>query len=312
MSASTPPILPPDRGHIGTEHRNPLSSSFDALETLECVRLMVHDHRRVTDAVAEAADALAALIEDVVASLRSGGRLIYIGAGTSGRLGVLDASECPPTFQASPSQVVGIIAGGDAALRRSSEAMEDDPDGARRELERLGVNERDTLLGIAAGGTTPYVLGAIRTANRCGARTGLLTCAPQASGGVECDHLICLDTGPELLTGSTRLKAGSATKLALNIITTTAFTRIGKVYSNLMVDLRATNAKLTDRALRILVELNPDLSREAAHDLLERAGGGLKTAIVMHNRGIDRTSAERLLEAHHSRLRDVLETPAAS
>jgi len=298
---------PPDRGHLGTEQRHPASANLDALDALSCARLLTDDHRRVCDAVDAAAPALASFIDGLVARLQRGGRLIYVGAGTSGRLGVLDAAECPPTFQSNPEQVIGVIAGGDAALRRSSEAREDDPDGARADLERLNLGEADAVLGIAAGGTTPYVLGAVRHAAARIALTGLLTCAPQAVAPDECDHFILLDTGPELLTGSTRLKAGSATKLALNIITTAAFTRLGKVYSNLMVDLRATNAKLADRALRILIELCPELSRDEARAVLSQAGGVLKAAIVMHRRGIDRAAAERLLAEHAGRLRAIID-----
>jgi N-acetylmuramic acid 6-phosphate etherase len=210
---------------------------------------------------------------------------------------VLDAAECPPTFQSDPGQIVGIIAGGDSALRKSSEAKEDDAEGAAGELIALQLSERDTVLGIAAGGTTPFVLGALEFAKSTGAMTGLLTCAPQKQAIRACDHLIVLDTGPELLTGSTRLKAGTATKVVLNIITTSLFVQLGKVYSNLMVDLRATNAKLMDRAMRILITLCPDLAREAAHGLLQAANGELKTAIVMHRRGMDAASARAALEA---------------
>jgi len=306
-TTGTSETLPPDRGHLGTERRHPASMELDALDALACARLMADDHRRVADAVQAATPALASFIDALVTRLGRGGRLIYIGAGTSGRLGVLDASECPPTFQSDPEQVIGIIAGGDAALRRSSESREDDPDGARADLDRLNLGEADALLGIAAGGTTPYVLGAIHLAAARGALTGLLTCAPEAGPPSDCDHFILLDTGPELLTGSTRLKAGSATKLALNIISTTAFTHLGKVYSNLMVDLRASNAKLTDRALRILIELCPELSRDQAHDLLRRAGGGLKTALVMHRRRVDRAAADRLLDEHAGRLRAIID-----
>jgi len=297
--------LPPDRGGVSTERRHPRSSDLDSLDALAITDLMIDDHERVTDAVRAARAALASFIDAVVERLREGGRLIYIGAGTSGRLGVLDASECPPTFQSDPGQVIGLIAGGDAALRRSSESREDDPDGARDELERLRAGGRDIVLGIAAGGTTPYVHGGIAIARARGAMTGLLTCAPIAAPPAA-DHLIVLDTGPELLTGSTRLKAGSATKLALNIITTAAFVRLGKTYDNLMVDLRATNDKLRDRAIRILIELNPRLSREDASRRLDDAGGELKCALVMARLGIDLPGARRLLDDHAGHLRAVI------
>lgn len=297
--------LPPDRSHVRTEHRHQASESFDALGTAEQVRLMVEDHEAVRRAVEEASPRLSAFIDALVPRMRRGGRLVYVGAGTSGRLGVLDASECPPTFQSDPEQVVGIIAGGDPALRRSSEGKEDDPDGALPDLDRLGFGGNDTLLGIAAGGTTPYVLGAVRRGRSLGGMTGILTCAPGAAA-VDCDHLIELDTGPELLTGSTRLKAGSATKLALNVITTVAFTRLGKVHGNLMVDLAATNAKLLDRAIRTLRFLDPGLTRELAAELLAAAGGRVKTAALMRLRGMSRSEAERVLEDCGGTLRSAL------
>lgn len=303
------PTLPPDRGHIRTEHRDPRSMHLDALDTRSFITLMADDHRSVVDALYAAREPLASFIDALAPRMRQGGRLIYIGAGTSGRLGVLDASECPPTFQADPNQVIGIIAGGDASLRRSSEGKEDDAEGARDALAHLNLTPRDTLLGIAAGGTTPYVLGAIRIAKTFAAMTALLTCAAPHTPPPDCDHIIVLDTGPELLTGSTRLKAGSATKLALNIISTAVFTQLGKVYSNLMVDLRATNSKLTDRALRILIELCPELSRAAAAELLARAGGELKTAIVMQRLDLEAAQARNLLQTRNGVLRDALEQP---
>ena len=299
--------LPPDRGHLTTEQRHARSTELDALDTRACIELIADDHRVVSVAVAAAAGGLAELIDGVVVRIRCGGRLIYVGAGTSGRLGVLDAAECPPTFCSDPSRVVGVIAGGDDALRRSSEGMEDDPAGAAAALGELRLTGEDTVVAIAAGGTTPYVLGAIQLAAAAGAATALLTCVRPPERAAGCDHLIVLETGPELLTGSTRLKAGSATKLALNIISTTLFVRLGKVYSNLMVDLRATNAKLTDRALRILVELCPRLTRQAAGDLLEQAGGAVKTAIVMHHASMDCDSAQRLLDDNEGMLRKALD-----
>lgn len=297
--------LPPDRSHVRTEHRHSASARFDTLATAEQVAAIVDDHGQVVAALRSAAPRLAALIDALVERMRSGGRLIYVGAGTSGRLGVLDASECPPTFQSDPAQVVGIIAGGDAALRRSSEGREDEPDGVAPELERLRFGERDALVGIAAGGTTPYVLGALRLAKRRGGLTALVTCAPSAPDE-GCDHRIVLDTGPEILTGSTRLKAGSATKLALNAITTVAFTRLGKVYGNLMVDVSATNDKLVDRAIRILRSFDESLSRHEAHALLESAGRSVKTAIVMRARSLGRAEAEAAIRAADGRLRAVI------
>jgi N-acetylmuramic acid 6-phosphate etherase len=289
--------LPPDRGHVRTEHRHADSGDLAALPLDDAVDLMIHDHRSVSEALAAAAGAIEAFIADLLPRLRDGGRLIYVGAGTSGRLGVLDASECPPTFHTDPGRVIGIIAGGDAALRRSSESREDDPEGAAADLDALGLDRRDTVVGIAAGGTTPFTLGAVARARAAGALTALITCSKPPTGAGPVDHLLFLDTGPELLTGSTRLKAGSATKLCLNVITTIAFTRLGKVYGNLMVDLKATNDKLVDRAIRILQMINPSLSREEAATVLDAAGRTLKTAIVMDRLSVDAGEAERMIAA---------------
>ncbi|MFI4898167.1 MAG: N-acetylmuramic acid 6-phosphate etherase [Phycisphaerales bacterium JB059] len=300
-----PPTTPPDRGALPTEHRNPRTMDLDTLSVEDCVKRINREDAGVPEAVGRAAPAISDLIRRAERGMTAGGRLIYIGAGTSGRLGVLDASECPPTFQTDPELVVGIIAGGDAALRRSSESKEDVPDGARAELEALRLTPNDTLLGIAAGGTTPYVLGALRLAKEAGATTGLLCCVP-VEPPPACDVLICVETGPEVITGSTRMKAGTATKLVLNTISTTLMVRTGRVHENLMVDLRATNDKLKDRALRIVGELT-GLDRGACHDLLERAGWGVKVAALMHARGVTRDQAERALERAGGRLRDALE-----
>jgi N-acetylmuramic acid 6-phosphate etherase len=274
--------LPPDRSHVRTEARNPASAGLDRLDGAGIAALMAEDHRAVAEAVAAAAPALGALVESMVPKFAQGGRLVYFGAGTSGRLGVLDASECPPTFMSDPGQVVGVIAGGDAALRRSSEGREDEWDGARAEIERLAIGPLDTVVGIAAGGTTPYPRGAVRLAKARGATTAFVACVPmEAPEG--CDHLVVLDTGPEVLTGSTRLKAGSATKLALNCITTALFTRLGKVRGNLMVDLSASNDKLVDRAIRTVMQFDPSRTREEAWALLEAHGRSVKRAIAVPN-----------------------------
>ena len=298
--------LPPDRSHVATEQRHDESRALDALETVDIVLLLARDQRRAIEAVERASDAIARFADVAAASLAQGGRLLYAGAGTSGRLGVLDASECPPTFRSDPAQVVGIIAGGDGALRRSSEGREDEWDGIAAEFERLQLDERDSFLGIAAGGTTPYVLGAIRLAKARGAATGFLTCAPhvRAEG---CDHAMVLETGAEILTGSTRLKAGTATKIALNAITTAMFVRLGKTYGNLMVDLAATNDKLVDRAVRIYREFFANDSRETAHAQLMEAGGLLKVAIVMRAKDVSRVRAQAMLDACRGNLRAVLE-----
>lgn len=276
------------------------------LSAADCVRLINDEDRAVFDALEQAGASLTALIEAAEPGFLAGGRLVYIGAGTSGRLGVLDASEAPPTFQVGPDRIIGIIAGGDASLRRSSEGLEDDPHGAAPDLDALDLDRRDTLIGIAAGGTTPYVLGALEHAKSAppagGAPlTALLTCAEPEERPEHADHVIVLETGPEVLTGSTRMKAGTATKLALNTISTTLMIRSGRVYENLMVDLRATNDKLRDRAARIIGTL-ADLDREASLDLLDRADGQVKPAILMHRLGLSLEDAQRRLEQHDGRL----------
>jgi len=298
----------PDRAGLRTEQRNPRSMRLDTLTVEECVALINEEDATVPAAVARAAPALSAFIHDAVRALRAGGRLIYIGAGTSGRLGVLDAAECPPTFQTDPSTVVAIIAGGDSALRTSSESKEDDPHAPGAELDAININERDILLGVAAGGTTPYVRAAIAHAKSRGARAGILACTP-IDPPPGADHTIIIETGPEVLTGSTRMKAGTATKLALNTISTTCMVQLGKAHENLMVDLRATNDKLRDRAARIITELT-GAPRAAALELLDRAGNDVKTAVVMRARDTDATRARALLDRHRGVLRDALDDGA--
>lgn len=296
-------MLPPDRSHLATELRHPEAAELHRLDPGGLLALLDQANRTAVEAVEGMRPALEAFLIAVEPGFLRGGRLVYLGAGTSGRLGVLDASECPPTFQVDPGRVVGIIAGGDTALRRSSEGREDDPTGALSELEALRLGSDDTLLGIAAGGTTPYVLGALAwAAGRC--RTALLTCVPlPCPSGV--DHLLVADTGPELVTGSTRLKAGTATKLVLNAISTILMVRSGKVYRGLMVDLRASNAKLRDRAARIVATLT-GLDRPAAFALLDQAGGAVKVAVVMQRLALDRASAEERLARAGGRLNAVI------
>ena len=290
-TSSSNSALPPDRSHVATEQRNASSENFDLLTTLEQVRAMAHDHAIVHAAVANAAPAIAGFVDALVPRIRTGGRLFYCGAGTSGRLGVLDASECPPTFCSDPGQVIGLIAGGDMALRKSSERREDEYDGIAAEFAAHAIGSNDALLAIAAGGTTPYALGAITLAK-----------AP-----AECDHLIVLETGAEMLTGSTRLKAGSATKLALNCITTILFTQLGKVHGNLMVDLAATNDKLVDRAIRTLCTFDSSLTRSNAAELLGNSGGRVKIAIVMRAQNLSVKQAEAKLDASAGNLRAALQ-----
>lgn len=305
--------LPPDRAHILTEQRNPRTLDLHTLSIADLVARFNQEDRAVLDALDAARPAITAFLEAAeprflhASDLQPPGRLIYLGAGTSGRLGVLDASEAPPTFQLEHGRIISLIAGGDAALRRSSEGLEDDPSGAHGELDALGLTPADTILGIAAGGTTPYVVGALAHAkhNAPGALTALLACSP-VDRPAAADHLIVLPTGPEVLTGSTRMKAGTATKLALNTISTTLMVRAGRVYENLMVDLRATNNKLRDRAARIVATLT-GLDREGSLRLLEHAGGAAKVAVVMHRRGLARAEAEAVLARAGGRLDRALE-----
>lgn len=296
------PVLPPDRGHLSTERRNASSGNLHQLDVEGCVGLIQAADQGVPEALTRARPALVAFIQAVLPGFAAGGRLVYVGAGTSGRLGVLDASEAPPTFQVPPGRIVGVIAGGDAALRRSSEGAEDDAQGAAAVLSALALTSRDAVLAIAAGGTTPYALGALVLAKQAdpGVVTGLLCCT-EVPKPPACDHLVVVSTGPEVLTGSTRMKAGTATKLALNTISTTLMVQIGKVFQGLMVDLRATNAKLRDRAARIVSELT-GLTRPQAFDGLEAAGGQVKVAVLMHQRGWSKAMAEAKLEAAGGRL----------
>jgi N-acetylmuramic acid 6-phosphate etherase len=292
----------PDRSDVATEKRNPRTQGLHSLSVGECVELINREDRHVFDALKRAGGVLTRLIEAAEPGFVAGGRLVYVGAGTSGRLGVLDASEAPPTFQVEPGRVVGIIAGGDSSLRKSSEGKEDDPAGAHEDLAALSLTKGDTVIGIAAGGTTPYVLGALEYVKRLEepALTAMVVCTPLEKPEFV-DHLIILKTGPEVLTGSTRMKAGTATKLALNTISTTLMVRSGRVYENLMVDVRASNTKLRDRAARIVATLT-GLPRESCFELLDRAGGVVKTAVVMRQLGLERDAAETRLASAGGRL----------
>jgi len=280
-----------------TERFNPRTAQIDRGTTREIVDLLHAEDRSVPDAVAAVADGIADLADDVAARLSRGGRLFYVGAGTSGRLGVLDAAECPPTFGTDPELVQGIIAGGPPALMRAAEGAEDDEDAGRAAITEAAVCNADFVLGIAASGTTPFVRAALERAIEAGAGTGLLTCSePPSDLASLIDHRVTVRSGPEAIVGSTRLKAGTATKLVLNTITTTAMIRLGKVYGNLMVDLWATSRKLEDRSLRIIEALT-GLDRIPAEDLLGAADGSVKTALAMHGMGVDREVAEQRLEA---------------
>ena len=293
------------RGHLLTEQANALSENLDQLETAALVALFCENDRRPQEAVAAAAVPLAAAVDAIAARLQRGGRLFYLGAGTSGRLGVLDAAECPPTFCSPPELVQGVLAGGAAALLRSSEGLEDLFEAGVADLEQRGFGPGDCLVGIAAGGTTPYVLGALSQAKAIGALAIAIACVPAEQVPMPCDIDIRLLTGPELLTGSTRLKAGTATKMALNILSTGVMVRLGKVYGNRMVDVAVTNAKLEDRALRILADL-AGLRRQRGTELLRQAEGSVRLALVMAAAGLDLAAARAAMAAHGPSLRTVL------
>ena len=279
-----------------TEQRNPRSRRIDVLSSLEIVDLVNREDRRVAEAVGREREAVARAVDLAVESFRAGGRLLYVGAGTSGRLGVLDAAEMPPTFGTDPERVQGIIAGGYEALVRSREGAEDHPEDGAAAVEEREVGPDDFVLGIATSGTTPYVHGALARARELGARTGFLLCTPPPPELAEShDVVIAPLVGPEVVTGSTRMKAGTATKLVLNTITTGAMIQLGKVYGNLMVDLQVTCRKLRDRGERILMEVL-ELSRDEAADLLERADGHVKTALVMGRKGVGPERARTLLD----------------
>lgn len=280
-----------------TEQRNPKSTKIDKLDVLGIVDLINNEDRLVAEAVSDEREAIARAIGLVEKALRAGGRLIYVGAGTSGRLGVLDAAEMPPTFGIDPERVHGVIAGGYQALVRSQEGAEDHPEDGVEAINNLDVGQRDFVLGIATSGSTPYVHGALSRARELGARTGFLLCtSPPAPLLSEHDVVIAPLVGAEVITGSTRMKAGTATKLVLNTITTGAMVRIGKVYSNLMVDLQVTCEKLRDRGERILSELL-NLDQPAAAALLDRASGDVKIALVMAHLDIDAKEALSRLDA---------------
>jgi N-acetylmuramic acid 6-phosphate etherase len=294
-----------------TERRNPRTTEIDRSSALEIVDLLGAEDATVAAAVARARIEIAQAIDFIEAAFRAGGRLLYIGAGTSGRLGVLDAAECPPTFGTDPSMVVGIIAGGFKAMLRSVEGAEDDINAGIGAMDEEGVTAHDVVVGIAASGTTPYVRAALGRAQALGARTVMVSCAePPPLIRETCDVCIVVLVGPEAVTGSTRMKAGTATKLVLNSLTTGAMIRLGKTYGNLMVDLRALNAKLGDRSERIVMETT-GVGRAAARQALLAADGRVKPAIVMLGRGVELADAERLITQHQGRLRDIIGDPPA-
>ena len=289
-----------------TEQRNPRSTRIDELTPLEIVDLINAEDRMVAAAVHEEREQIARAIEIVVDCFRKDGRLIYVGAGTSGRLGVLDASEMPPTYRTDPSMVQGVIAGGFKALVEAQEGAEDSREDGAAAIDERAVGSFDFVLGIASSGTTPYVHGALDRARERGARTGLLMCTyPKAEYTLKHDVVISPLVGPEVITGSTRMKAGTATKMVLNTISTAAMVQLGKVYGNLMIDLQVTCNKLRDRGERILREtLRVDEQRAA--ELLDGADGHVKTALVMGTFGVDKADAERRLDEADGRLARIL------
>ncbi len=296
-----------DRSRLLTEQRNPNTFDIDCKTTLDIVDVINAEDAKVITAVHKERENIAKAADLIVDTfIKEGGRLIYIGAGTSGRLGILDAAECPPTFGTDPNMITGIIAGGEKAAFQSVEGVEDFPEEGVRDIQLKEVNHRDIVVGITTGGTTPYVMGALFEAKKRNAKTVFLCCNPETMPNFDIDVVIRPVVGPEVIAGSTRMKAGTATKLILNTLTTTAMIKAGKVYENLMVDLRAINAKLTDRAERIIMTVT-GISREDAKKLLENAYGNAKVAIIMQKLGIDYAESKKRLDANGGFVRKVLQ-----
>jgi N-acetylmuramic acid 6-phosphate etherase len=293
------------RGHLLTEQRCPASADLDQRSLVEILHIINREDQQVPVVVGQAIPAIAAAAELIWRQLTQGHCLFYLGAGTSGRLGVLDAAECPPTFSTDPRQVQGVIAGGAPALMQAVEGAEDDREQAVQDLQKRGFQTGDVLCGIAAGSTTPYVLAGLEYARRLGSPTIFITCNPEGAQLIDVDQVIVLPVGPEVLTGSTRMKAGTATKLVLNMLSTSVMVKLGKVYGNLMVDLRATNSKLWERGTRFVQYLT-GLELAAAQELLRAAQGQVKTAVVMYHRGVDFATAQQLLQEAQGHLRRVI------
>lgn len=290
-----------------TEQQNLNSVDIDLKSTSEIVRIFHEEDRKAVAAVEAESEAIARAIELCINAFRSGGRLFYVGAGTSGRLGVLDASECPPTFSTPPEMVQGVIAGGDVALRRSVEGEEDKPESGAHAVRERQLTPQDVIVGIASSGRTPYVIGALKEAHAVGATTIFFCCVPSPEELKEwITHFITPIVGPEIIAGSTRLKAGTATKLVLNMLTTVSMIKLGKVYNNLMVDVHASNTKLIARSIRI-VQAVTRVDAATAEIALAEAGGRAKLAIVMLTKGLNPTDANALLEKHSGFLRQILE-----
>ncbi|PQQ36358.1 N-acetylmuramic acid 6-phosphate etherase [Photorhabdus luminescens] len=288
-----------------TESRNPASANIDTLPTLEMLKLINDEDKKVALAVEQTLPKVAETVDKIAEAFRQGGRLIYIGAGTSGRLGILDASECPPTYGTKPEQVVGLIAGGHQAILSAVENAEDNQQLGVNDLQALNFNAKDVLVGIAASGRTPYVLGAMAYAKSVGATVACISCNPESPMTQAADIAITPIVGPEIVTGSSRMKAGTAQKLILNMLTTGAMIRIGKVYSNLMVDVEATNAKLVERQKNIVMAAT-ECNRKQAEQALTECDGHCKTAIVMILAGVSAQQAKALLEKHHGFIRPTI------
>lgn len=279
-----------------TESLNPSTRNIDRLSTLSILREINREDRTVAEAVAREIKYIGKAVDMVVEAFKSGGRLFYIGAGTSGRLGVLDAAECPPTFGTDPELVQGIIAGGPPSLMRSREGVEDDIEAARKEIEVRKIGKRDVVIGITASKRTPFVLEGLRRAKKRGAKTVFISSNPRAMAPGDFDLCICLVVGPEVIAGSSRMKAGTAQKMTLNMISTAAMVRTGRVYGNRMVDLSATSEKLRERSKKILMDVCR-LEYDDAEELLERAGGSVKLAVIMGKTGLSKVQSKKLLES---------------
>ncbi|WP_197056367.1 N-acetylmuramic acid 6-phosphate etherase [Xenorhabdus sp. NBAII XenSa04] len=296
-----------DLNNLVTESRNPASTHIDELSTLDMLRVINDEDKKVAVAVEQILPQVALVVDKVAEALRQGGRLIYSGAGTSGRLGILDASECPPTYGTKPEQVVGLIAGGHQAIFKAVENAEDNRQPGADDLKVLHFNEKDVLVGIAASGRTPYVLGAMEYAKSVGATVACISCNPDSPMTQLADIAITPIVGPEVVTGSSRMKAGTAQKLVLNMITTGAMIRTGKVYGNLMVDVEATNAKLVERQKNIVMAAT-ECNRETAEQTLNACNGHCKTAIVMILSGLSAEEARILLTEHQGFIRSAIST----
>jgi N-acetylmuramic acid 6-phosphate etherase len=286
-----------DWANLSTEQLNPASDTIDELPTVEMLAVINGEDAKVASALQRELSSLAEIVDMVTVALRAGGRLFYVGAGSSGRLGILDAAECPPTFGTDPEMVQALIAGGPGAVLRAVEGVEDDPNMGCRDVDRMGVRSNDVVIGIAASGVTPYVLGALSRAGSAGSKTVLLTCSEQVADQVTADVTVFMNVGPEVIAGSTRMKSGTATKMALNMISTGTMIRLGKTYGNLMVDLKPTNNKLRDRSRRIL-GLIAGVDPRQAEEQLQAAGGSLKVALVMALAGVGAGRASSTLAEH--------------